>query len=137
MGTDRTERIPTVEPSQAQSSGSSPGVSLHPALQALHSWYVGSLSRGGTLSLHPCRTRDGFDLLQLYRTSVEVQAINPRTGLWNVSETSVLAAGHPSHFAGPSGPLVSWRSMQVCEIHMSAIRGLSRRSSFRSICSLK
>jgi hypothetical protein len=64
MGTDRTERVPTVEPSQAQSSGSSPGVSLHPALQALHSWYVGSQSRGGTLSLHSYRTRDGVDLLR-------------------------------------------------------------------------
>jgi hypothetical protein len=62
MGTGRTERITTVEPSQAQNCGNSPDVSLHPALQHLHSWFVGSQSRGGTLSLLPRRTRDRYDL---------------------------------------------------------------------------
>jgi hypothetical protein len=50
-------------------------------------------------------------------------------------ETSVLAAARPSRFAGPRSHLVSWGDMQVREIHMSAIRGLSSRSSFRSIIS--
>jgi hypothetical protein len=67
MGTNRTEHITTVEPPQAQSSGTRPSVSLHPTLHVLQSWsswYVGSQSRGGTRSLHLRRTRDGFDLMQ-------------------------------------------------------------------------
>jgi hypothetical protein len=56
-------RKPITSKERPESCGTSSGISLHPALQNLHSWYVGSQSRGGgSLSLHLCRAVHMTDL---------------------------------------------------------------------------